>query len=782
MPTRLLAALLTLLAATAARAAEPADAPLAKFLPSDAILYVGWAGADRIDQDYQGTHAQQLLAETKFGDLFARYVPELVAAVLAENQDAAEDARPVLQAIGEIGPIVWRKPTAFAFGGVDWQNELLGGEPAPKLAFICDAGDQAPMLRAALVRLFTDIQRPEIVTLIDEQDGRVYLTLAYSHMDLAALDGEAGGSLADAAPFTDAAGDVLAGFDKGVALAAYLNVPRLLTVAGESIEREGGDVEEFRRAVATLGLDGVSSGVSASGFSGQDFASAAFLGLDADRRGLTRLLPEPGAALDDRALAAIPSDSTLVAAGQLRLDQVVDVLRQLVAEFDPEAAAEFEQGVGLAGMFAGADLERDVLGQFGDTWAAFVSPQIGDTLLAGVAVNSPKDADALRRALTGVSLNVVSVANSNLRDNPDVPVTIPGRTAELGDGEGGTTAYFLNAPLIAPAWAVGEENLTLAFYPQNIAAAAKVAGDGFKGSDAYESAVELCDGNAPAYLTYADLPAMAPRSYPNLLALTQLGVGAGDLFAEYLRVAPPAVVLPGLPTLAENLTPAVSAGWVDDKGLHFRGREPFPLSGLLVDYGNSGGLLQSAPTVMGILAPSLGRSREAANRIKSASNLRMIGQALRQAAIDDVRSGRFPADLREFYLGSDLTVEAFVSPRTDTDLPGMMAAAREVEADWVAANSDYAYLGGGLTDSVGANVMVAFESPAAVGDDEGVNVLFGDGSVRFVTLDEFDRLWQEHLEYRERKQVPLPEPARERATDLIGGDRDVVDEVDIVIE
>ena len=46
--------------------------------------------------------------------------------------------------------------------------------------------------------------------------------------------------------------------------------------------------------------------------------------------------------------------------------------------------------------------------------------------------------------------------------------------------------------------------------------------------------------------------------------------------------------------------------------------------------------------LISILLPSLNRAREAANRIKCGSNIRQIGQAMRQYAIDDVRSGGFP--------------------------------------------------------------------------------------------------------------------------------------------
>ena len=46
--------------------------------------------------------------------------------------------------------------------------------------------------------------------------------------------------------------------------------------------------------------------------------------------------------------------------------------------------------------------------------------------------------------------------------------------------------------------------------------------------------------------------------------------------------------------------------------------------------------------LISILLPSLNRAREAANKIKCGSNMRQIGQSMRQYAIDDVRSGAYP--------------------------------------------------------------------------------------------------------------------------------------------
>ena len=46
--------------------------------------------------------------------------------------------------------------------------------------------------------------------------------------------------------------------------------------------------------------------------------------------------------------------------------------------------------------------------------------------------------------------------------------------------------------------------------------------------------------------------------------------------------------------------------------------------------------------LISILLPSLNRAREAANKVKCGSNMRQIGQSMRQYAIDDTRSGSYP--------------------------------------------------------------------------------------------------------------------------------------------
>jgi prepilin-type processing-associated H-X9-DG protein len=546
----------------------------------------------------------------------------------------------------------------------------------------------------------------------------------------------------------------MGGLTEAPVSAFYVDFARLLAMGEDAVAAfaEPDVQEQVAQMIDATGLRGLGQLGATSGFSGEMFETRAFLGISG-RGGFLRLLPD--GPLDAETLAAIPASSTMVSAAQVDLGALTEVLRDIAGEIEPGLQVQIDQFFDQLNEAAGADVEADVLAQFGTTWAGYVSPQIGSGIFSGVVINRPKDPAKLRESLGNVSRNLVTMANEHVARETDGDITIPGRIAEV-DGQ---TLYILNLPGFAPTWSIDGEAglLRVGAYPQTILSARAIGGDSFVESDRWKAILaQLEPGGEVAGLQFSDLPALAPDSYPLLLLGSQVAFGAADLFSEKLGTQPPVIVLPPLATMMEHIHPSGAVSWVAEDGVHYRSLEPFPGSNVLtMDWQSFAA--QQYSTLVSVLLPSLNRAREAANRVKSGSNLRQIGQGMRQMAIDDVRGGKYPADLEALFLGvPSLPMEVFISPRSDTQPPEMMAQAREVQAAWVAENSDYLYLGGGLTDTAPATVMVAYEDPEKTGWNEGINVLYADGSVRFILLPMLDEEIRRHAEYREQKNLPIP--------------------------
>jgi prepilin-type processing-associated H-X9-DG protein len=128
------------------------------------------------------------------------------------------------------------------------------------------------------------------------------------------------------------------------------------------------------------------------------------------------------------------------------------------------------------------------------------------------------------------------------------------------------------------------------------------------------------------------------------------------------------------------------------------------------------------------LFPTIGRPAYIANRVKSASNLRQIGQAILQYTQD--YGGQYPDSFGTILLKEDVTSGLFISPsRSETPAQGPTTQAA---ADQLADSShiSYIYLGRALTSStVKPEDVVAYELPAQ--PNGGANILFGDGHVEF---------------------------------------------------
>lgn len=138
-----------LLVAFVAAVARPVEAvPLADRVPSSVIVFASWAGTDAIEASYGQTHTKALLDASESPAFLEEVLPKAIATLAREEEDFA----PVADVFKTAGPILWRRPTAVAFGGMDWNSPLNNGREMPRLMFVCDAGEDLPTLRAAIAQ------------------------------------------------------------------------------------------------------------------------------------------------------------------------------------------------------------------------------------------------------------------------------------------------------------------------------------------------------------------------------------------------------------------------------------------------------------------------------------------------------------------------------------------------------------------------------------------------------------------------------------------------------
>jgi len=132
--------------------------------------------------------------------------------------------------------------------------------------------------------------------------------------------------------------------------------------------------------------------------------------------------------------------------------------------------------------------------------------------------------------------------------------------------------------------------------------------------------------------------------------------------------------------------------------------------------------------LISIFLPSLNVEPSTGPRVKSASNLRQIGQGILLYSND--HGGAYPDSFEAILLEGDFTSEVFVSPLgLDTPAAGPTPQAIADQLD-AGGHLSYVYLGRGLTTkTVTDNTIIAYEKLSIAGN--GANVLFGDGHVEW---------------------------------------------------
>ena len=713
-------AILSCLAFVAAPPAAHAQ-PLADRLPADTVVYVGWAGADGLGSQYKDSHLKALLEASNFPKFIDDFLPKVIERARQEEPEL----RDALAGVGSFGPF-WHRPCALAFGGFDLNN---ADQPIPRFLFVCNApGKDGDALRKQFDAMVQQGLRaagadaPQGTPIKSFRAGDlVGLSTGYDQPEKMVAGG--GNALSNSAAFKA----TIARVGKEPALALYVDAEAAIKQVNQAVEKSGNAhvSETWPRVREALGLDGLKRVVFAQGFDGKDWGTQCFVEAPAPRKGLVAMLD--AGPVSDEMLKVVPATSTLAGVSRFDFARLIDEVRGAIEKVDENAAAQFDAGLNQLQAVLAMDVKRDLLAALGDEWAYYTDPMTGGRGAMGfVIVNHLRDAEKVEQSLNRIGQLAQGIA---AQQGPDAKVNVAIRQTKAGD----VTVKYVASPMFTPSWAIHGGNLYFGIYPQVVASAAAHAsrGGGLLDNKDFvalrQRLLAGAGGGARASsVQFMDLPKTAPSSYQTWLLVSSLA-----RFGDVMGIESPAMLFPTMDVLMQHLSPAGSVSWTDDAGWHMRAVSPFPGSTLLA--ADTGGMMsmQSSALMASILLPSLNRAREQANRVKSASNLRQIGQGVMMFANEN--KGKFPREIGQLPATQDLTADVFVNPRKGTSSPPRDANAGEAAAAWVRQNSDYEYVGAGKDYRAATDEIVAYEKPDGLSD--GINILFADGHVEFVQME-----------------------------------------------
>lgn len=672
--------------------------PLADRVPADALLYVGWAGADEMGPGYEGSHLKAMVEASEIPRVVNDVLPKIMERIV-EKEPGAKEPAAILR---DVMTPMWRHKTALYIGPVD----LTGpGEPKPSIAVLCNAGNDAPALERSLKSLIRQ-SKGHVEMSVSNRDGLV----AFKIGEVGPLDGAK--ALAGSKTFTAAMSA-----QKSPVLAGYADVESLVKLIDQAVAK-GDDAnakEKWPAARDALGLTGVKRISFVQGFDGKDWATHAIVEAPAPRKGIATWLEAPP--VSDAALKAIPVTATVAGVGRLDLAKLFDGIRDAVKQLDENDVREFDNGIAQLNDMLKLDIRKDFLGSLGDEWSYYIAPEFtGRGPLGVVIVNRLKEANRAQEVFDKLK----DVANAIIAGQAEKDVHIEFKKGQIN----GVTVHYLATPFLTPSWVIQNGNLYLGFYPQVVAdAAGHVSREGKSILDnpSFIALRKRLGDQKAVSLQFYDLPRSAPTSYQAWMLVSSLAK-FGDIFG----VDTPVAMFPTLSTLLEHVSPAGSVSWVDESGWHLHAVTPFPGSTVLAS--DAAGLMdvQTNALLISIMLPSMNRARDQANRVKSASNLRQIGLACFIYATE--HKGKFPDELSDTL--QSLSPEIYANPRTNTSVPHGLKS--DDLKRWINESSDYHYVGNGKKTTARADEVLAYERPGSV--TEGVNILFADGHVEFLLM------------------------------------------------
>ena len=546
---------------------------LAERVPGDAVLYVGWQGSEGMGAGFEKSHLKAVLDSSNLPQVFNDMVPRVIARVGQENPQVGQ----LLQLASGLGAPMWRHPTAFYFGGVDFK---AAGGPRPKAALMCNAGKEAEGLLKQIDAVAMQLAGSPFPVRTFRQGDLVVISVGYeAEAGAVVAPGEVAKSLVGNVQFKQAVGQV----NKEPVVIGYVDVEGLLKQVGQGVELQGGadGAANHAKVVGALGVEGLKRIVWTGGFDGADWATQCFVAAPGPRSGLLTTIDNKP--VSDEMLKAIPKTAAWMMIGRFDLGKFASELRTAAGKVDPQAQQGFDMAMGVAQMALVMNVQKDLFEPLGDQWALYSDPGSAGRGFVGVTlVNRLNKPDEAQRALGKLELFIDNTVNGQLARQK---MRVSFEQTKVGD----TNIHYVQLPLVAPSWAIKNGNLYAALYPQTVAAAtAQGAGSGsILDNGEFVALRKRLGGEKATGMSYTDLPRSVEQGYQLWLMGSQLAVGMADLFG----IKTPPMVIPPLPKLKEHLSPAASFSWTDDAGWHMKSLSPFPGAQLL---GSEGGVIGAA--------------------------------------------------------------------------------------------------------------------------------------------------------------------------------------------
>ncbi|MEM9296390.1 MAG: hypothetical protein AAGA57_11345, partial [Planctomycetota bacterium] len=574
---RLLAAAACALALPLAPAASAQDAPF--YAPDDnAWLTVGWAGAEALAPAYDASVLGQLLG------------PD------AKNIDLAKVVQWVDVAFDDFDlqdPVV--APNLTLLQGVrDWplRAEFIAPAP-PRITLSPDAAAAPAILDAA-----QSLAQQAGGDTVDIVQANGEITVAASGMPTSAARNGA------PAQFMDG----LAANVQTPAVSLYANTAQITQFALSQApmgEKEG-------RLLAELGALSLQSAGLVAGFDVDGmWRTEAALQLDpAQPAGLWDVTEGPGITADD--FAIVPAQATSVAAAQLDLPQVLQIVRQTILTIEPGAEDELDMINQAPSAVLGSNLQ-DFAGKFGPTWVAYVDPRaLGPSPVGAVLLNRANDPQGVADALEAANATLAAAIKGFLSSQRDAPPLTVRFFAVQRDG---ITAYTLPGGFVQPTYAVINDYVVIGLQPQAVLHAAKHlrdGGDAITATPAFQAAwakQTQAPGEVRAF-GYNDRPTTLASGYASGAVLS--GLVAGPYAIVTGDDLP--VLLPTWEQAQQLLQPSWWALRRDANQLRFTAVANTPADALLGI--NAGPLASVAPlaTMTGFMVPALGAARQTARQ------------------------------------------------------------------------------------------------------------------------------------------------------------------------